>query len=123
MPASKYDRAHLANMAAEGLTARQMADRLGVSRSALIGACHRANVTINGARENWAPNAPKGPRVMPVPVPHFAAYGYVSLRRVAVKPARRCMWIDCCDESIDYGKPYCVAHAYRAGVVLVGSMG
>ncbi len=122
MVQSKYNRDALARMAAEGLTARQMAERLEISRSAVIGACHRMDVTISGHRDNWASNAPQRPRVMPDRVRPSPTYAFVSPRRAPVPPSRRCMWLHCEAASIDTGKPYCQHHAHRAGVVAVGEM-
>jgi hypothetical protein len=55
MTMAKKDRDQISALAAEGYSAGEVADRLGLSRNAVLGEAHRAGIKFGGARDPQPP--------------------------------------------------------------------
>jgi GcrA cell cycle regulator len=131
----------LAALVGAGLGSPEIADKLGVTRNAVIGKCRRLKLQIKTRKSNGGVGKPRPSRTKaaiaaralpagPVTLPPLTSDSIVlpvvmTPRKKPERPTptitkRRCEWLDghkpfkrCCDRAV-FGYPYCEAHCRRA---------
>lgn len=99
---------------ADGLTARQIAEKLGgVSRNAVIGKAHRLNLQRGTEPPEYKPEPPPPPIQEPIfrPMPEVKSW----MCRWQTEEAGR-FGLHICGKTVQPGRPYCAEHltlAYR----------
>lgn len=107
----------LTRLWAEGLSARQIADKLGgVTRNAVIGKAHRLNLKRGSELPVYhKPEPPPPPRVEPPvfrPMPEVKSW---MCRWQIDEPGRFGLYI--CGKTVQPGRPYCAEHLTLAYVM------